>query len=90
MILALLGILDIIAGISLVYPNFLVFYLGIIILVKGIFSVVGSFAVKYFFDVMGFIDVVAGVILVFNFSIPWFWLLPMIKGIYSLIVGMSS
>jgi uncharacterized membrane protein HdeD (DUF308 family) len=90
MILALLGLLDILVGVSLLFPNFLAFYIGVIILLKGISSIVGSFAVKYFFDVMGFIDVIAGVILLLNFSIPWFWLLLMIKGIYSLIVGIGN
>ena len=89
MILAILGFLDILVGVSLLFPNFLAFYIGVIILIKGISSIVGSFAVRYFFDVMGFIDLIAGAILVFNFPIPWFWILPMIKGIYSLIVGMS-
>lgn len=90
MILAILGLFDIIVGVSLALPNFLAFYIGIIILIKGIFSIAGSFAAKYFFDFMGFIDLVAGVILLLNFSIPWFWLLPMIKGIYSLIVGIGN
>jgi uncharacterized membrane protein HdeD (DUF308 family) len=90
MILAILGILDIIAGISLAFPNFLVFYLGIIILVKGIFSIVGSFAAKYFLDFMGFIDLIVGLMLLFHFSIPFFWILPIIKGVYSLIVGMAQ
>ncbi len=90
MILAVLGFLDILVGISLIFPNFLSFYLGILILIKGIFSIIGSFAVKYFFDFMGFIDLIAGIMLLFSFSIPWFWILPMIKGIYSLIVGLGS
>ena len=90
MILAILGFLDFLVGITLLFPNFLAFYLGIIILIKGISSIIGSFAVKYFFDVMGFIDIVAGVILLFNFSIPWFWILPMIKGVYSLVAGLTS
>lgn len=90
MILSILGFLDILVGISLVFPNFLSFYLGILILIKGISSVIGSFAVKYFFDFMGFIDLIAGIMLILGFSIPWFWILPMIKGIYSLIVGLGS
>jgi uncharacterized membrane protein HdeD (DUF308 family) len=89
MILAILGFLDILVGVSLLFPNFLAFYIGVIILLKGISSIASSFAIKYFFDIMGFIDMIAGVILVFNFSIPWFWLLPMIKGVYSLIVGVA-
>ena len=90
MLLAILGFLDILVGISLAYPNFLSFYLGILILIKGILSILGSFATKYFFDFMGFIDLIAGVMLIFSFSIPWFWLLPMIKGFYSLIVGLGN
>ncbi len=90
MILAILGLFDIIVGVSLALPNFLAFYIGVIVLIKGVSSIVGSFAVKYFFDFMGFIDLIAGVILLLNFSIPWFWLLLMIKGIYSLIIGLTS
>jgi uncharacterized membrane protein HdeD (DUF308 family) len=89
MILVILGFFDIIVGLSLLFHNFLAFYIGIIILIKGVSSVIGSFAAKYFFDFMGFIDLIAGVILLLNLSIPWFWILPMIKGIYSLVAGMT-
>ena len=89
MIIAVLGFLDIIVGISLLFPNFLSLYLGIIILIKGIFSIIGSLESKFFL-LLSLIDVTAGIILLFNFSIPWFWLLPMIKGVYSLIVGMAN
>ncbi|OGI12581.1 hypothetical protein A3K64_01605 [Candidatus Micrarchaeota archaeon RBG_16_36_9] len=89
LILALLGILDIIAGISLVLPNFIVLYIGIIFIFKGIFSIVGSFAAEYFFDIMGIIDLIAGIMLLTHFSIPFFWVLLMIKGAYSIIVGLS-
>ena len=88
--MALLGFLDILVGISLVFPNFLAFYLGLIVLIKGISSVVGSFAVGFFFDVMGFIDLAAGIILLLGFSVPWLWILPMIKGVYSLIDGLAG
>jgi len=90
MLMALLGFLDILVGISLVFPNFLAFYLGLIVLIKGISSVVGSFAVGFFFDVMGFIDLAAGIILLLGFSVPWLWILPMIKGVYSLIDGLAG
>lgn len=89
MIIALLGILDILAGISLVFP-FLTFYLGISMLIKGIFSIAGSFASKFFLDFMGFIDLIVGLMLLFHFSIPFFWIFPVIKGAYSLIVGLAS
>lgn len=90
MFLIILSLLDIGAAISLLYPNFIAFYLGVLVLIKGIFSVIGSFSAKYFLDFMGFIDLIAGIMLIFSFSIPWFWILPMIKGIYSLIVGLGS
>jgi len=90
MILVILSLIDILAGISLIFPNFLVFYLGIIVTIKGASSIIGSFAMKYFFEVMGFIDLITGLMLLLGFSIPWFWILPIIKGIYSLIVGLGN
>ena len=90
MLMALLGFLDILAGISLIFPNFLAFYIGLMVLIKGVSSVIGSFAVGFFFDVMGFIDLVVGIVLLLGFSVPWLWILPMIKGIYSIIAGLSG
>jgi len=89
MLLPILGVLDILAGISLVFPNFLVFYLGIIMLITGIFSIAGGLESKSFLFI-GFIDIIAGLMLLFNFSIPFFWIFPIIKGAYSLIVGLGS
>lgn len=40
--------------------------------------------------IMGIIDIIAGVMLLTNFSIPWFWVLLMIKGVYSLLAGLGS
>ncbi len=42
------------------------------------------------FIILGIIDITAGLMLIFSFFIPWFWVLPMIKGIYSLVVGLGS
>ena len=90
MIIAILGVLDIIAGISLVFPNPLVYYIGIIFLIKGILSVIASFGAQFYLDFMGFIDLIVGAMLLFHFSIPFFWILPLIKGAYSLIAGLSQ
>ena len=89
MLVALLGIIDILVGISLMFPNFLAFYIGVIVLIKGVSSVIGSFASGFYFDFMGFIDLAAGIILLLGLFIPWLWILPMIKGIYSIIAGLS-
>jgi len=89
MFLLLLSLIDIAVGISLIFPNFLGFYLGIIVSLKGISSSIGGLVSKEIsFVLLGFIDIVAGLMLMFNFSIPWFWIIPMIKGIFSLIAGL--
>jgi hypothetical protein len=90
MLLIILSLVDIAVGISLIFPNFLGFYLGIIVLIKGISSVVGAFASGFYFDIMGAIDLIAGILLLLSFNIPWFWLLPIIKGLFSLIAGLGS
>lgn len=90
MFVTILSIIDILAGISLAIPNFLGFYLGIIMLLKGISSIVGSFASGFFFEIMGFIDLITGILLIFSFNIPWFWILPVLKGIFCLLIGFGK
>lgn len=89
MLVILLGILDIIATVALAtdYLSGIAFYLGVIMLIKGLLSVGGSIASKYFLDWMGAVDLVAGVLLIFSWNIPLFWILLGIKGIYSIISG---
>jgi uncharacterized membrane protein HdeD (DUF308 family) len=81
---------DILAGVSLLIPNFLGFYLGVLILLKGLSSMLGLPTGDLGIVIMGIIDIIAGIMLLTNFSIPWFWVLLMIKGVYSLIAGMAS
>jgi len=90
MLLIILSLLDILAGIFLIFPNFLGFYLGIIVLLKGLSSMLGIPTGDIGIVIMGGIDIVAGIMLLVNFSIPWFWLLPMLKGFYSLIIGLGN
>jgi len=91
MLLIILSLIDIAVGISLIFPNFLGFFLGIITSLKGISSTVGGVTMKEIvFIILGIIDIIAGLMLIFNFTIPWFWVLPMVKGIYSVIVGLGS
>jgi len=90
MFVTVLSLIDILAGISLAVPNFLSFYLGIIMLLKGISSIVGSFASGFFFEIMGFIDLITGILLIFNFNLPWFWILPVLKGIFCLLIGFGK
>jgi uncharacterized membrane protein HdeD (DUF308 family) len=82
--------IDILAGVSLLIPNFLGFYLGIAMLLKGLSSMLGLPTGDLGIVIMGIVDIIAGIMLLTNFSIPWFWIILMIKGVYSLIAGMAS
>lgn len=90
MLLIILSLLDILAGISLMFPNFLGFFLGILVLLKGLSSMLAIPTKDVGTVVMGSIDIIAGIMLLVNFSIPWFWLLPVLKGFYSLVIGLGS
>jgi uncharacterized membrane protein HdeD (DUF308 family) len=90
MLLAIIGLIDIIAGLSLLFPNFLGFYLGVILLLKSLTSILGGIASKSLFFLLGIIDLVAGLMLVLNFNLPWVWLILIVKGLYSFVVGLGS
>lgn len=85
MLLFALSMIDILTGVTLLFPNFLGFYLGIAILLKGISSMFGIPMGDIGIVIMGAIDIIAGLMLLLNFSIPWFWILPILKGVYCLL-----
>jgi uncharacterized membrane protein HdeD (DUF308 family) len=90
MLLAIIGLIDIIAGITLLFPNFLGFYLGVILLLKSLTSILGGLASKSLFILLGIIDLIAGLMLVLNFSLPWVWAILVLKGLYSFVIGLGS
>jgi len=90
MLLIALSILDILVGISLMFPNFLGFYIGILVLLKGLSSMLGIPTGDLGIVIMGFADIAAGIMLLTGFLIPWFWIIPMLKGLYCLIIGFAS
>ena len=91
MLLLILSLIDVLAGISLMFPNFLGFYLGIAILLKGLSSMFGIPMGDIGIVIMGAIDIVTGLILLnILFVIPWFWLIIIIKGIYSMLSGLGG
>jgi len=90
MILFVLSVIDILAGVSLLFPNFLGLYIGIAVLLKGISSMFGIPTGDLGIVIMGGIDIIAGLMLFLNFSIPWFWILPILKGIYSMLSGLGG
>ena len=85
--LVLLALLDILAGITLVFSwaGQVVSIIGLLVLVKGIYSLTTSFTSKYFFDWMGWVDLITGIMLIFGLFVPFFWVLPILKGVYSLL-----
>ncbi|MFQ6084320.1 MAG: hypothetical protein ACE5WD_13310 [Candidatus Aminicenantia bacterium] len=81
--------MDIIIGFTILLELF-VTILGIVVLLKGISSIIGSFAAKYFFDWMGFIDLIAGILILLSISVPWFGVFPILKGLYCVIIGFAK
>jgi hypothetical protein len=91
MLLIVLGLLDIFAGFSLLslgsIPSSILIIIGAIIALKGVASLLGSLASRYYLDWMGWVDLIAGLLLIFTFDVPFFWILLMLKGVYTIIRG---
>ena len=89
--LLLLGILDLTAALSLIFEiKFLAFWLGLMMLIKGINSLVSSFLAKYFYDWLGFLDFLTGLALVclhYEIILPFkvIGILELIKAFYCLV-----
>ena len=90
MLLAILGIVDILGGIILLFPNFLAFYLGIIIILKGLSSMLSLASGNLAIIILGIVDIIAGIMLIFSFSLPFIWLILIVKGFFSLVSGMGG
>jgi hypothetical protein len=39
---------------------------------------------------MGILDLLTGVLIITSFYIPWFWVIPVGKGLISLVMGLAS
>lgn len=90
MLIAILGIVDILGGITMLFPNFLAFYLGLIIFLKGLSSMLSLASGNIVIIAMGVVDIVAGLMLLFSFSLPFIWLILIVKGFFSLVSGLGS
>ncbi len=105
MILAILGMFDIIAGIILAvgglpqFPgNGFVITIAAVMLIKGGWSWLSNIADPrgLNFDPMGILDIVTGLLLIFIFSGMFFFffaylgILLIIKGVYSFVVGLVN
>ena len=91
MIILIFALMDVLGGLSVLNASFsiLVGYLAYAHLVKGGFSFIGSILSGYFFDWMGVVDLVGGIVLLlinFHVTLGFFptvgWIL-IGKGIYT-------
>lgn len=89
-----LSVLDIFSSLVIIFPSFpifsplLVFYLALFLIAKGFWSITTSIAGGFYFDFMGGIDLIAGVVLFLMYSgvaLPFwiFGIILLLKGIYS-------
>ncbi|MBL7160791.1 MAG: hypothetical protein ISS93_03000 [Candidatus Aenigmarchaeota archaeon] len=101
MIIAILGILDMIAGIIIVFGgglagNTYLMYFTLIIFLKALYSIGTALAAGFPFDILGWVDLLAAIMLLLTFwGIPlgifaWIGALIAIKGIYSFVIGFMA
>ncbi len=83
-LLAAFSLIDIISGIIIITTSSS-HLLGIILLVKGLMSVIPSFLSGFFFDVLGFIDILGALVLLGIFNFKLLGILLVAKGLYSLL-----
>jgi hypothetical protein len=91
MLLAIFAMIDFAAGLSLIFPNPLGFFIGALSAIKGLSSFVGGLgAGENSIIFMGVIDLLAGVMLIFNISLAYVWLIVLAKAAYSLLFSFAS
>ncbi|MBI4181889.1 MAG: hypothetical protein HY520_02895 [Candidatus Aenigmarchaeota archaeon] len=103
MIIALFGILDIIAGGALLLGTILglpgsefLFWFTILFFLKGLYSVGTALAAGFFMDFMGYLDLLGALFLLLLYWgiapgwVFWIGLLILIKGVYSFIIAFIS
>jgi hypothetical protein len=91
-VVALLGIADIIAAVLVADPAVFVdlaFVLGIFHLIKGLASIAGSviFGISPLWIWMDLTDLLTGLTLLFFLQLPWLWIPLVLKGTWSLLTG---
>ena len=94
MMLLMLGVLDIAIGTALAAQGSLaasiLLALGILAVIKGAFSVLNNIVTGFWLDVLGFLDLLAGISLIMGWSVPFLWIIVIVKGLWSVIMGVAS
>jgi len=91
-----ISVIDFAAAFILIwsFPGTFMFILGLILISKGIWSIISSLRAGFYFDFMGLIDIVAAVaILIVNLGIPlgFAWIIGIIiaiKATYTLLTSL--
>ena len=94
MIVLILSIIDLLAGGLLLFNlNFLLNYIAIILFFKGFFSIISSLGFGYWWDWMGWVDIITSIALaLFSFGLPaaiftYVAYIVIFKGTYTMLRG---
>ena len=99
-LLIILAVVDIVSGFFIFFhPGILmrlIFYLAVICLAKGGWSVLSSAIGGFHFDILGWLDILAGIVLLANFysiSFPFLSIVGaamLLKGAWSLLFSITN
>ena len=88
-LILILGLVDVLVSLTLILKIKILYFLGILAIVKGLWTLVTSITYRsFFFFFIGVLDMVCGSMLFFGFFSPFLKLLPymlLLKGVYSII-----
>lgn len=98
----ILGLLDLLLGFTLALSgiidftgNSLIFFLFIIAILKGVYSILTAAGAGFYFDLLGVFDLVAGIFLYLVFTgmhfhfFLYIGIIVILKGVYSILFGLA-
>lgn len=63
-----------------------IMWIAYLVIGKAIYSLATGVAAGFYFDVLGWLDLAAGLIILLGLGVPYFFLVPLAKAIYSMIM----
>lgn len=93
-LLLVFGLIDLLAAVSMWQAGSInlpwAHLIGWTILLKGLYSMAMGALNGFYFDVLGWADVLAGGVLLFSWSIPFLWVFVAGKGLYSMLQATAA
>ncbi|RLJ08668.1 MAG: hypothetical protein DRP13_02215 [Candidatus Aenigmatarchaeota archaeon] len=102
-LLLLFGIFDLIAGVAgMIVPfisaqgNTFILAIGVLAIIKGLYSYLAGALAGFYFDILGLLDLITGILLVlsfYNLVFGWmfyFGLILTLKGVYTIVIFLVS